>query len=313
MKIAVIIDTYPSGERELQVLKRCISSYADADVDIVVATHYPIKLTAIPEADYVIYDKNNEFLPAQYTPFYWFENSEFRVEINNAGHTLPICRNMSNALRLCQSLKHEWFIFTEADVILNQTDRTRLFEMVSELKSSGKNMLFFKPENFRECYSYVYETLLFAGNVNYFLKTFQPPMDLHEWMAIPMGYTLELSFFERFSHDEATFQIINEHSSIFFKDSEVNILRYGLINNVLVETNKNDKPALFISNSLTNGKHITVSVNGNKMVLHPKQYWLNWYDMNFVSVHIFDHNEELIQEKLFDMTNSKIQGKIIFK
>jgi hypothetical protein len=313
MKVAIIIDTYPSGHRELQVLKRCIGSYADADVDIIVATHYPIKLTAIPEADYVIYDKNNEFLPAQYTPFYWFENSQFRVEINNAGHTLPICRNMNNALRLCQSLKHEWFIFTEADVILNETDRARLFEMVSELKTSGKNMLFFKPEHFRECNSHVYETLLFAGNVNYFLNTFQPPMNLAEWMATPMGYTLELSFFERFSKDEETFQIINEHSSTFFKDSEVNILRYGLINNVLLQSNNPDKPiVLFISNALTNGNHITAYVNGTKVILHPKEHYLNSFDVNFISVALFDHNEEHLQERLFDLTNPKIQGKILW-
>ena len=220
---------------------------------------------------------------------------------------------MNNALRLCQSLKHEWFIFTEADVILNETDRARLFEMVSELKTSGKNMLFFKPEHFRECNSHVYETLLFAGNVNYLLNTFQPPMNLAEWMATPMGYTLELSFFERFSKDEETFQIINEHSSTFFKDSEVNILRYGLINNVLLQSNNPDKPiVLFISNALTNGNHITAYVNGTKVILHPKEHYLNSFDVNFISVALFDHNEELLQERLFDLTNPKIQGKILW-
>ena len=299
----VIIDTYPSGRREINILKDCVDAYRKSECAIMVVTHHPINISEI-NADFVIYDKNNDFLPANYTPFFWLSTGNFRVEVYNAGHTLPICRNISNALHLCQSLGYREFIFTEADVILSESDRCKLFELMDTMNASDKKMLFFRPEDYRDCGgSYVYETLFFGGITDYFLNTFRPPLNIEQWLSIPMGYTLELSFYERFSHDEDKFLIINDHSSNYFKNSSVNLLRYGLFNcELLLNDNDNQRPVLFIMNSLISGKPMSVKIEHNnsvaEVVLHKNQYWINSYEntAGFVNVVVIDDGEVFLEK-----------------
>jgi hypothetical protein len=274
--------------------------------------------------DYLIFDGNNEFLPAHYTPFFWLDTDIFKIEIFNAGHTLPICRSINNALNLGKSLGYESFVFTEADVILNEQDGQRLWELLTQIKQQDKKMLFFKPEGYRDCGgSYVYETLLFGGNINYFLSTFKPPLNLEEWLAIPMGYTLELSFYERFSHDEEKFLIINDHSSNYFNSSEVNLLRYGLFNCELLYNERVGNCMLFIMNSLISGKKMTVEItkggSTETIILHKNQYWLNSYDRSNDTITIAVKDEEIPEElflhKTFDLSEDpeKLNKKGIIK
>lgn len=316
MSRAVIIDTYPSGNREKAILKDCIASYKNSGWATVVVTHFPVDMREI-DADYIIYDKNNEFLPAHYTPFYWLQNAGFRVEIYNAGHTLPICRNLSHALNLCRSVGITEFIFTEADVILTEADRQKLFSLMDTMREEGKEMLFFRPEEYRDCGgSYVYETLLFGGNTDYFLNTFRPPLNLEEWLAIPMGYTLELSFYERFSHDETKFLLIHDHSSNYFTESEVNLLRYGLFNCELVHNEKDsEKPILFIMNSLISGKPMSVEIthgkNINHVILHKNQYWINSYERSNDTIRVLvkDGEEHFLEKSFYLNTDPEVLKK----
>ena len=323
MSRAVIIDTYPSGNREKAILKDCVASYKDSGWATIVVTHYPVDMREI-DADYLIYDKNNEFLPAHYTPFYWLQNAGFRVEIYNAGHTLPICRNLSHALNLCHSVGIKEFIFTEADVILTEADRQKLFTLMDRMKDEGKEMLFFRPEEYRDCGgSYVYETLLFGGNTDYFLNTFRPPLNLEEWLAIPMGYTLELSFYERFSHDEEKFLLVHDHSSNYFTESKVNLLRYGLFNCELVHNEKDsEKPILFIMNSLISGKPMSVDIihgeNVHRVILHKNQYWINSYDRtnDTIRVLVKDEEEHFLEKSFYlntDPEQLKKKGTIKYE
>lgn len=303
MKRAVIIDTYPSSDKEISILKKCVDTYKDK-LDIVIVTHLPV---TIEGADYVIYDKNNTFLPPHLTPYFWLRNESFDVEIYNAGHTLPICRNMSNGIHLCQSLGYDEFIFTEADVILTDNDQKKLFALMDE----HKKMLFFKPEHFRDCDSYVYETLLFGGNTNYFLEKFKPPTNLEQWVQIPMGHTLELSFYERFSSDEEEFSIINQHSSEYFAESEVNLLRYGLLNCVLLKNTESPIPVLFIMNSLVSGERVFGKINNMDFIFHKSQFWMNQLKDDTI-VELFDEKGNMLLKKYFTK-ETNTQGIIRYK
>jgi hypothetical protein len=174
-------------------------------------------------------------------------------------------------------------------------------------------MLFFRPEEYRDVNnSYVYETLLFGGNVEYFLKSFIPPMNEDEWLSTPMGYTLELSFYERFSRDEQLFLIINDHSSRIFTKSDVNISRFGLFCcDILYNNVHENAPTLFIMNSLIEQTFKYTKVYKDGELIHATNlgnthFWLNSFrlDGSVIEVFVYDDMEEasLFLKKMFVLT-----------
>lgn len=323
MERIVIFDTYPSGQKELEILEKSITSFKRYGWDTMIVSHLPIPEELAKKVTYVIYDSHNSMLPAQYTPYYWMDREGFSVEIYNAGHTLAICRNINTSLHLAKALKYDQFIFTESDVVMHPEDLQKLNSYLNDMTAQGKKMVFFKPEDYRDCNSYVYETLLFAGDVNYFLDTFVPPLNVQEWLDTPMGYTLELSFFERFSHDEDKFLIINDHSSVIFDKSDVNLLRYGLFNcEMLHNETSPDEPVLFIMNSLiiNERRHIDVLVDDvfqTSTQLHKGMYWFKSYntDGNKVTVRVYNEDKSYLYfTKSFTLSkNNTFKLKGVFK
>lgn len=265
MKPLIIIDTYPNTALKYEVLKKCILAYADVGFDMMVVSHYPLPEEISHLVQFVIYDSDNTMLPAQYTPFWWMETQEFKASVFNKGHSLPICRNVKTGISMAKAVGYEHFIFSESDIHLSTADCVKLVLLVAEMIKNDNKMIFFRPEEYRDCGgSYVYETLFFGGNVSYFLDTFQPPINVTEWLSSPMGYTLELSFYEKFSKDEHLFLIIKDHSSAYFSDSDVNICRYGLVvAEVLYNEKEPDVPILFLS-SFSSPCDFTIYKNDNK-------------------------------------------------
>jgi len=297
MKRLVIISCYPSGQREVGILNRCIDGFKHMEYDVMIVSHLPIDQETAKRVEYTIYDSNNTFLPAVYTPNWWFQNDSYTVNIFTKGHSLPICRNMRSGISLAKAMGYDEFIFTEFDVLLSTHDADRLIGFMDCMHDLDKKMLFFRPEEYRDCNnSYVYETLLFGGNVNFFLDVFQPPLNVEEWLTIPMGYTLELSFYERFSAFEDQFLLVHNHSSVIFSDSEVNVFRYGLFNcEMLYNQIIPEEPVLFIMNGLIleEQRHIDVYKNNeliNTEILGKNQYWLGSYNLDDSEIRVEVYN-----------------------
>lgn len=294
-----------------------------------IVSHLPIEQEIAKMANYVIYDYNNTFLTPHYTPFWWMDTGAFRIEIYNGGHTLPICRNMRSSINLAHAMNYDQFIFLESDVIFNIDDLNFLQSLLDNMTNEGKNMLFFRPEEYRDCEgSYVYETLLFGGNCKFFIDSFKPPLTLEEWLNIPMGYTLELSFYEQFSKYEDQFYLIKDHSSNIFKKSDVNLLRYGLFNVEMTYNEKeNDKPILFIINSLVLQQFKLCEIYKNRELVYTTNlgkghYWLNnfSFDGSTIEVKVWDEVEKqnIFLEKTFVMNENnneyfRLKGLIKFK
>lgn len=320
MKKLVIFDTYPSGQKEIEILNRAIESFRHPEWDLMVVSHLPI--TA--DVQYTIYDSNNTFLPTHISPFWWMEHQNFNVKIFNSGHALAITRNMNTSLNMAKALGYEQFIFTESDVVLHPEDLQKLHGYVDQMISEDKKMVFFKPEGYRDCGSYVYETLLFAGDVNYFLDTFTPPRDVKDWYDMSMGYTLELSVYEKFSKSEQNYIILNDHSSRIFDKSDVNLLRYGLFNCEMVHNETYpDEPALFITNSLIIEECRVIEVYKNDELIHlpflcKHGYWFDTFklDGSVIKVNVLDSERNYLYFTktyvLSEDNNFKTKGIIKF-
>lgn len=328
MKRIIIISSYPSGQREIDILNRCIDGFKPMGYDIMIVSHLPIDEQTAKKVQYTIYDSNNTFLPAEYTPFFWFNGYKFKINIFNAGHSLPICRNIRAGISLAKAMGYEEFIFTECDIVLTESDAFKLSSLVQKMSNDDKKMLFFRPEEYRDCEnSYVYETVMFAGNTGYFLDKFTPPLNVNEWLAIPMGYTLELSMYERLGRYESDFMIINDHSSNIFVNSEINLLRYGLFNCEIVYNEQHpDEPLLYMMNILIipEVKYIEIFINKelrNKFTLGQNEYWFNTYkfDDSEIKVDVYSEDKSyLFLSKTFvlNQENSaifKLKGKMTFE
>jgi hypothetical protein len=323
MKRLFIIDTYPSGDLEIDALNRCIDSLQASDYHVLVVSHLPLDVETAKKVEYVIYDNNNTFLSPEYTPFFWFTDKNFVVKINIPGHALPICRNMTSALHLAKAMGYEQFVFTECDVIFNIEDLRMLEAWMDQMVNENKKMLFFKPEGYRYNDSYVYETLLFGGEIQYFLDTFIPPITEEEWLAKNMGHSLELSFYEKFVQDEERFLILNDHSSNILTKSDVNILRYGLFNcELLYNETDNHLPILFIMNALIGEEFKTVDVFQNGELIHStamgkNHYWYRMFSPDdsqiVINVYNDDAKTSLFMTKTLICNNDIIKDKATIK
>lgn len=315
MKKLFIIDCYPSGKREKNILLSCIFALKRLQhfYDIMIVSHLPIDSEIAEKVEYVIYDHNNNFLSPRLSPNFFLTYGELVIRVFNQGHSLPICRNMNTSLHMAQCLGYEEFVFLESDVVLHHEDLELLDSYMVKMNSDNKKMLFFKPQEYRDVNnSYVYETLLFGGNVDYFLKSFIPPMNEEQWLTTPMGYTLELSFFERFSRDEQKFLIVEDHSSKIFNKSAVNLSRFGLFCcDILYNQIHEDAPTIFIMNSLIEETFKYTKVFKNGELIHATNlgnthFWLNTFplDGSEIEVLVYDDMNEssLFLSKKFLLT-----------
>lgn len=314
-----IIDTYPSTEEQKKLLSDCVDRLLNIGFDIMIVSHTSIPEEIQKKVNYVIYDSDNSFLPGERTPFFWVSLFESNCRIFNAGHSLAITRNMQNALLMAKSVGYDFFYFLEYDVLISESDIEKLLRLKDNMINENKQMIFFEPENFYECDSHVYETLLFGGYVDYLLSKFLPPKNIEEWDKLGMGYTLELAFYEQLSKYSEDFLIIPEHSHQYFNQSEINVYRYGLVISELLYNHDNpNNPILLLFKSINNPQEYHFKVYHNENILFDSNlcgdcWWMNQFEIDGsdVKIEIFLHNE-LEESKCYKLTD-KILEKIILK
>lgn len=309
MKNLFIIDTYPSTTEQKKILGECVNRLKNIDFDILIISHIPIPIEIQNLVDYIVYDEDNSFLDYSQTAFSWVTLSDYNFTIKDNGHSLSITRNMQNAFKFAKTLGYEFFYFLEYDILFEPSDIEKLLHLKNEMINNSKKLIFFEPENFYECGSHVYETLLFGGYVDYFLSKLVPPKNMIEWNNLNMGYTLELAFYEKFSEYSENYLIIPEHSSSYFKDSKVNIFRYGLtIFELFYNYNNPSTPILLLYNPPNNNQNYFIKVFQNDILINQSifnsgYWWFNFFeiDESELKLEIYS-NEELLEVKKYKLS-----------
>ena len=329
MKTLFIVGTYPTNKKQSRVLFECVDSIKKSGFDVLVVSHKEIEKDVFDIIDYYIYDKDNSFLPSEFTPHFWVTSGDFIIQIYNGGHTLPICRNMKNGIELAKAKGYESFVFMESDVIMSEVDMETLRDYISSIGNDGKEMFFFRPEEYRGTNnSYVYETLLFGGKTQFFIYNMALPTNVEEWVAANMGFTLEQTFYEKLHPFEDKFLVINDHSSNVFLDSQVNVFRYGLFNCEMIYNEcVENEPVLFVTNSFIDEKPKYVDVFSDGELAHHTllkgQYWFGSYkigEVKNVEVKVYEDEDkaELYYHKSFviseeNLTEFRKKGTIKLK
>ena len=320
MKPVVIIDTFPSSREAYLILNDSIDSFKSMGYDVMLVSHMYIEQATAKKCKYVIYDDNNKFLSRKHCPLFYNIFSNIYFEVAYGGHALPICRNIKSSVALAKAFGYKHFIFTESDVIIKGKDCELFESYVYQMVNQDKSMMFFKPKDFKSPSGEdVYETLLFAGNIDYFQKTFKVPTNEEEWLKVPMQLTLEQSFFGVFNRDEKKFLIVPDHSSKIFTESDINLMRIGLFNCEMVYNEVTpSKPVLVIMNYLleANDKFIDIYVNGklsSSQKLIRSQFWFYDFEIDNSVIQINVYNDEskrsLYLSKKFVM-NEELLNKV---
>lgn len=229
MEKIIILHSYPNTEKQLNVLSECIDILRKTDYHVMLVSHYPVPPEVYKKTHYYLFDEDNTLLPEGEFPSYYFDLGGFQAVVNFPGHTLPITRSMRKSVTIAKALGYSFFWFMEADCLFSNSDLVKYDALRTQMIREEKDMVFFKPEGFREHMynSQVYETLIFGGNPTYFIAKCKLPTTLDEWRVSNMSHMLEYDFYVKFKDSENDYLIINDHSSTYFGDSRINIFRYG--------------------------------------------------------------------------------------
>jgi hypothetical protein len=281
-------------------------------------SHYPVPDYIQKKVNYCIYDSDNILLPYNISPSFWIDNDIFELEVNINSHNLTICKNMLNGIGLSKILKYDFFFFMESDNIFSDDDFIRLDDLSNQMLINNKHLIFFKNQWISEHNEHHinYETLIFGGEVNYFLENMSLPSTIEEYIQMYSpnrdalyNIILEKIFFNKLSHLEDEIFIINESSKNFFTSSIIN--KYFITNICDVVIN-NDDYILFISNF--SGRNLIYEINSIDKDFFPGMWSFNGINED-THIVVKDLSGEVLDRKSFiisEFDRNKISEKANF-
>ena len=323
MKKIIIISSYATTPEREKTLNDCIDKVSHKGYDVMLTSHYPVPDYIQKKVNYCIYDSDNTLLPYKISPYFWISNAQFDVEVCINSHNLTICRNMLNGVGLSKIMKYDFFFFMESDNIFSDDDFIRLDNLSNQMLVNDKHLIFFKNQWISEHNEphINYETLIFGGEVNYFLDNMPLPSTTEEYTQIYFpnnevfnSVVLEKIFFSKLSHLEDEIFIINDSSKKFFQNSVIN--KYFITNICdVVTNNKNDNYILFISNF--SGCNLIYEINSISKEFFPGMWHFNGINedthivVKSLDGEILDRKSFIVSE--FDRNKISEKARINFK
>jgi hypothetical protein len=318
MRKIIIISSYASTPEKEKTLNECIDKVLNKGYDVMLTSHYPVPDYIQKKVNYCIYDSDNILLPYNISPSFWIDNDIFELEVNINSHNLTICKNMLNGIGLSKILKYDFFFFMESDNIFSDDDFIRLDDLSNQMLINNKHLIFFKNQWISEHNEHHinYETLIFGGEVNYFLENMSLPSTIEEYIQMYSpnrdalyNIILEKIFFNKLSHLEDEIFIINESSKNFFTSSIIN--KYFITNICDVVIN-NDDYILFISNF--SGRNLIYEINSIDKDFFPGMWSFNGINED-THIVVKDLSGEVLDRKSFiisEFDRNKISEKANF-
>jgi hypothetical protein len=298
MKKIIILNSYHSSDYHLEILKECLRRLKMTDYKLLLTSHLPIPMEIQSQVDYCVYDSEN--IMTNSASHYWYANSEFRVTINQPGHSIAICRNMIAGINLANTLGYKYFYFTECDNLFQDEDLKSLDNFFNEMISQNKKMIFHQQGP-------GYHTLLFGGEIEYFINCVHLPRNTEEYNSYTQNGCLEMDFFHHLSKDQDQFLIKScDVDGRFegFENSEMNkISCVGIICEVLLS---NRGHFLYLMNNVN--QKLDCKVNENSFELFPGNFWFS-PALGEIDVEMFDGKFTLTKKFFVSNENSDFYSK----
>ena len=298
MKKIIILDSYHSSDYHLEILKECLRRLKKTDYKLLLTSHLPIPTEIQSQVDYCVYDSEN--IMTQSASEYFYVNSKFEVTINQPGHSVAICRNMTSGVALAHALGFKYFYSTQCDNLFHHEDLKSLDNFLEEMILKNKKMIFHQQGQ-------SYQTLLFGGEIEYFKNHVHLPRNTEEYNSYTLNGFLEIDFFHHLSKDQDQFLIkscIEEVKFEGFENSEMNkISCIGIICEVLPSENGH---FIYLMNNIR--QKLDCWVNENFFELFPGYFWFSPASGE-INVEIFDGKFTLAKKFFVSDENLDVYSK----
>lgn len=292
MNKIIIISSYPSTKCDEEILIKTIDSLTNIGYKTMLVSHLPISVDIQKKVNYFLYDFENTMIPS--LSYFWFCTQNFKVTVNNIGHMVAICKNMINGIGMAKNLGFDYFFYTESDNIISHLDQHSFDDLLNQMISEDKKMIFHK---FNNGDTFGYNTILFGGCTEYFANNINLPKNTEEYYKYNISGILEYDFYNHLNKEESKFLIKHCEGNILegFENSEINkISNIDVICEVL---NTNQGYFLYLMNNTKN--NIEFNINGSLIGLQSGSYWFNKaeYETNVII-----NDGELKRDKIFILT-----------
>jgi hypothetical protein len=309
MKKLIVIGAYPNTTKKEDILRKEIESLKNSGFDLMIVSHYPVSVELQSMVDYYIYDKNQTLTPPHLCTHYYFNESNFKINVFNSRHALPICQNMFNSFKFSEIKGYDFVFFVENDNIFAESDIIKFNFLLNEMVKKNKKCIFFKTLPIVNEES-SYETQLFGITPKYFNEVFKLPTTEEEWVESNMTFTLEEYFYSRLKTLEDDFLILYGYSKNYFTESQINIFRVdGFIIELLYNMFEPNNPAIFCINNLPNNETKRVLIELNDTVIEDRTFYsLHWFiknislDGSILKFTVFNDDETIDYFKTYELT-----------
>jgi hypothetical protein len=299
MKKLIIISSYPNNQQKENILSECIDKFKVLDFDILIVSHYPIPQYIQNKVNYCFIDNQNVLLPYELTPKYWSINDNFDIIINNHGHQLTVSTNIKTGIDFASVNNYEFFLFTESDNLIDESDINKIDELSFLMFSTNKKMFFF---NHLVETRPIYETLIFGGIPSYYQENIKLPLKVEDILNNHkfIDLSLEKILYEQ-SNKKDDYLLIKTDSKSYFNNSSLNRITHDY-NVEIIGSNLNDNLVLWISNT-SKDKNITFIINDEtELILGPK-HWYYCFKTIGDSVNVTIDDNGVLSHKNFIITN----------
>lgn len=186
MKNIIIVDAYQNNSTRQNALRDCLTQLKKSGYDVMLSTNakeLPVDIVGL--CNYCVYNDDNTLLPTETSPSCWFADYEDFITINGQAATYVIVKKLALGLSMAKTMGYTNFLFIEYDCIIHDTDLEKITELFERLNEKKAVFFHFWDDNFplSDSNPVGFETLVFAGNVDFFIDKMQFPVTYDQWLA----------------------------------------------------------------------------------------------------------------------------------
>lgn len=308
----IVINAYPNTiEREV-ILENCINQLKKTNKEILLVTHYPVKIKIQQLVDYFIYDIRNPILDT--SMLYWYGNEDFYLqtstfEFGAASYTVLL--SIQNAVYLAKSLGKKIFYYFEYDCLISDQDLKKIDFLKTEIFKKGKKGYVQITTHGMDIKNKGVGMLFFMFDIDFYIKTFKIIHSIEEYKkSVKNGVALEFYLYQMLYKNISEVEVEEKvYIREFFPSSELNLSSYETSHFIdVLPEKKSRKPILTFTNPKSDVRDYKILFlkNDNNISEVEVSVMLNGYYYNCIpkeikNIKVFykeNNNWELVYDKI---------------
>lgn len=280
MKNLIIVDAYQNNITRQNALRECLTQLKKSGYDVMLTTNAKeLSADIVGLCNYCIYNDDNTLLPLETSPSCWFADQEDCITISGKAATYVIVKKLALGLSLAKTIGYTNFLFIEYDCIIHDMDLPKITHLFDKLNEKKAVFFHFWDDNFplSDTNPIGFETLVFAGNVNFFIEKMEFPVTYEQWVAsekYTIGHNaLEYKFPVILKNEMHHIELITDKKSpTYFSHSNMDLFSNRYDVHLIENANSQTEATLLV---IGNNDRTVISLDGTVKFdsVTPKNEW----------------------------------------